>query len=128
MTDTSKLVKAYMNLRKARAELKAEFDVKDGELKQKMTKIENVLLAHLNESGQESAKTVYGTFYKQEEIRPMGSDWDAYYRFIKENDAWEGLEKRITRTFITQYMEANKGAIPPGVSVHREYVVRVRKS
>lgn len=128
MINTAKLVKAYVNLRTARAELKTKFEEEDAKLKQQQVQIENTLLAHLNETNQTSGKTIHGSFYKQEEIRPMGSDWDALYRWIKENDAFECLEKRITRTFINKYMEENKGAIPPGVSVMREFVVRVRKN
>jgi hypothetical protein len=126
--DTGKFVKAYINLRNARAELKQKYDEEDALLKLKQQKIENMLLAHMNETGQTSGKTPFGSFYKQEDVKAMGSDWDALYRWIKENDAFEALERRITRTFVTKYMEENNGAIPPGVSVHREYVVRVRKS
>jgi len=127
-TDTGKLVKAFIGLRDARAELRTKFQEEDAALRLKQERIEASLLAHMNESGQVSGKTPFGTFYKQEDIKPMGSDWDTLYRWIKETDAFECLERRITRTFISKYMAENDGAIPPGVSVLRQYVVRVRKN
>lgn len=128
MIDTAKLVKAHINIRNARAELKAKYENEDAVLKSKQAKVEATLLAHMNESGQVSGKTPFGSFYKQEEIRPSGSDWGALYQWIKENDAFDCLERRITRNFVAQYMKENNGAIPPGVSVMREFVVRVRRT
>lgn len=128
MVDTAKLVKAHINIRNARAELKAEYENKDALLKVKQNKIEAALLAYMNESGQVSGKTPFGSFFKQEEIRPTGSDWGALYEWIKDNDAFDCLEKRITRNFVSQYMKDNNGAVPPGVSVMREFVVRVRRT
>jgi hypothetical protein len=126
--DLGKLVKTYIKIRDARAEKKKAFELEDGQLKEHLGKIEAVLLGHLNTTGGESVRTDEGTFYKQEEITPTGSDWDRLYAWVKEEDAFDALERRIKKTFIKEYMETHEGALPPGVSVHREYVVRVRRS
>ena len=47
---------------------------------------------------------------------------------MKQNDAFDALERRIKKTFVSEYMENNGGAIPPGVSVYRQYAVRVRRN
>lgn len=125
--DNTKMVKAYLNLRDARTKALRAFEEEDAKLKLKQELIEQHMLAFLNKHKTDSIKTPVGTFYKQEEIKPAGSDWTAIYDYIKDNDAFEMLERRVKKTFVQEYMDANDGAIPPGVTVHREYVVRVRR-
>lgn len=126
--DTAKMVKAFVKLRDARTALKREFEDKDNALKSKQELLEGQLLKFLNENEMESVKTPHGTFYRQEELTPTGADWDAFYKWIAQNDAFDALERRIKKTFIKEYMEMHSGGIPPGVSVYREYVVRVRRT
>lgn len=126
--DTSRYVKAYLNLRKAREELSKKFDQENEELKQKQELIENQLLQFLNNSKQESFRTEYGTVYRQDDFVPSAADWETIYAWIKENNSWELLEKRLTKTFIRTYLETNHGELPPGINIFRKCVVRVRKS
>ena len=128
MTDMNRLTKAYVRIRDARSELKKEWETKDAEFKKKLERIEAEMLRFLNETDQNAAKTDSGTVYRQEEITPTGSDWEAFYSWVKEHDAFDALERRIKKTFIKEYMETNGGGIPPGVSVYREYVARVRRA
>lgn len=125
--DNEKMVKAYLNLRDARTALSREFDEADAKLKSKQELLESHMLTFLNANKMDSVKTGLGTFYRQTEIKPAGADWQAIYDYIRDNDAFEMLERRIKKTFVQEYMDANDGAIPPGVTVHREYVVRVRR-
>lgn len=126
--DTAKMVKAFVKLRDTRGELKRKFEEEDNKLKAKQQLLEGQLLKFLNENEMESVKTPNGTFYRQEEITPTGSDWDAFYGWIVDNNALDALERRIKKNFIKEYMEAHNGGIPPGVSVYREFVVRVRRT
>jgi hypothetical protein len=125
--DLGKITKAYINIRDARNELRKQYDDSDKDLKIAQQKLEAAMLDHLNKHGMESVRTEAGTFYRQEEITPSASDWNALYNWIKEHDAWEALERRIKKTFIREYAEAHSGGLPPGVSVFREFVVRVRR-
>lgn len=126
--DVNKLAKAYVKLRDVKLEAKRKFDEEDSKLKAKLELLEGQMLKFLNESKMDSVKTASATFYRQEEITPTGSDWTAFYDWIKENDGFEFLERRIKKTAIKEYMDAHEGGIPPGVSVYREFVVRVRRS
>lgn len=126
--DFARIVKAHINIRDARSQLKKQFDEADAELKASQAKLESIMLDHLNKSGSEGVRTEFGTFYAQEEMTPSASDWNALYEWIKEHDAWEALERRIKRTFIKEYAEAHQGGLPPGVSVFRERIVRVRRA
>jgi hypothetical protein len=126
--DLSRIVKAHINIRDARANLKRDYDSSDKDLKEAQSKLEAALLDHLNKHGMESVRTECGTFYAQEEMTPSASDWNAVYKWIEENDAWDLLEKRLKKTFVKEYAEAHGGGLPPGVSVFRERVLRVRRA
>lgn len=126
--DLTQVVKAHINIRDARNKLRKDFEEKDAELKESQGKLENVLLDHLQQNNMESVRTSFGTFYRQEEVTPTASDWSALYDWIKENDAWDALERRIKKTFVKEYMGAHEGGLPPGISIFREYIVRVRRS
>jgi len=126
--DMNQLVSVYTKIREKRAQIKKAYDAEDASLKEKLTKLEGVLLGQLNTTNTDAIRTEAGTFYRQEDITPSGADWSAFYDWVKENDAFDALERRIKKTFIADYMERHEGAIPPGVSVYRQYVVRVRKN
>jgi hypothetical protein len=126
--DLTKVVKAHVAIRDARNAHRKDYEAKDAELKASQEKLEAVMLDHLNTHGMESVRTEHGTFYRQEDITPSASDWNALYDWIKEHDAWDALERRIKKTFIKEYSEAHDGGLPPGVSTYRQYVVRVRRS
>lgn len=126
--DTTKLAKAYVKLREAKQAIERAAEDEAGKLQAKMDIIEAEMLRFMNESNMDSIRTTAGTFYKQLEIKPSGSDWDAFYKWIVKNDGFEFLERRIKKTAIKEYMEMHDGKIPPGVTVHREFVVRVRKN
>jgi len=85
------------------------------------------MLGFLNSSQIDSVATPTGTFYRQEEITPTCADWHTFHGWIKDNDAFDFLEKRVTKKAVKDYMESNAGAIPPGLSIFREFVVRVRR-
>jgi len=126
--DLNRVTKAYLRLRDKRDELRRNYTEEDNALKAKQERLEIEMLSFLNDTHQESSRTVSGTVYKQEDIIPTGSDWDRFYQFVAENDAFDALERRIKKGFVAEYMREHEGAPPPGVSVLRKYVVRVRRS
>lgn len=126
--DLTRVTKAFINIRDARSALRHKFDEEDGKLREQQEKLEAVMLDHLNTHGGDAVRTEAGTFYRQEDLKPSCQDWEALNRWVSEHGAWDVYERRLKKTFIAQYMEAHDGSMPPGVSVHREYVVRVRRS
>lgn len=126
--DFNQLVSVYTKIRDKRSQIKKAYEAEDDDLKAKLAKIEAVMLGQLNTSNIDSIRTEAGTFYRQEDITPSCADWQAFYDWVKDNDAFDALERRIKKTFVSDYMERHEGAMPPGVSVYRQYVVRVRKN
>jgi hypothetical protein len=126
--DLSQVCETYRKIRDAKAEIKRAMEEKIAELDGKLEKLEGFMLQHLNTHGMDSVRTAGGTFYKQEDIRPNIVDDKAFYEWIKANDAFDALERRVKKTFVTEYMESHEGKLPPpGIHVTREFVVRVRK-
>ena len=127
--DTDKLTRVYEKIRKARSENTREYEARDKALKSQLDQVGAALLSWLIDNKQQSAHTESGlTFYKEEVLTPTAADWNIIYEWIAENNAWEALEKRLTKTFFKTYMKDNDGAIPPGVNIYREFVARVRRT
>ena len=123
-----KVAQTYVKIRDKRSELKKEYEDADLKLKVQLETLEGFLLETLTALGVESARTKYGTAYKSLAVKPSCEDWNAFYEFIKENDAFYALEKRVKKSFITAYMEDNKDELPPGITVQREWTVTIRRS
>ena len=126
--DISKLAKAYIAIRDKRSEFKKAWEAQDDDLKAKLTLLDGQILKFLQDNKLDSSATEFGTVYRQEEVKAGAADWDVYWSWLKEQDTLEGLEKRVAQGFIKKYIEDHDGDIPPGVSVYREYVARVRRA
>jgi hypothetical protein len=126
-----KLIKIYVRMRDAKS---AWNKVKDAEEKEKFTGpmelIERELLARAQSQGVEGFKTEFGTMYISETVRASGADWGLFTGWLKDIDAdpLDYLEKRIKVDGIKRFMEANDGALPPGVNIFKKVDANIRRS
>lgn len=123
----------YIELRDRRTALKKEYDAADDKLKVLMTAIEDRLRADLDALGATSAKTAHGTVYKTYKEFASVADFDAMINYIKENEAWDMFERRVSKTAVRNYMEQDKDGNyinppPPGVNFVRQETVQIRRS
>lgn len=123
----NELVDLYVKGRDKLAELKAEFDAKKAPIEAKMEKIEQALLATMNNAGIDSVKTDAGTAYKSTRTSVSAADREIFMDFIKNNEAWALLEVRPAKKAVEDYMAAND-ELPPGVNIRSETVVNFRRS
>jgi hypothetical protein len=107
--------------------LKQEHKAQLAPLNEKMAKLEAYLQSQLQLSGSTSvsAKGV-GTAYLQSVVSVTVEDWQATLDWIKTTEAWEFLERRVSKTVVQEYMES-QGQVPPGVKTSTEVEVRVRR-
>jgi len=124
--DMEKAAADYLRLRDAALAIMREAEAKVAEIGQVMDKISSQMLAEMNESNASSIRTGAGTIIRQEDLKPRATDWDAFYRWIAENDAFEFLERRVTKNAVASYLKDHEEP-PPGVSVLREWKVTVRR-
>jgi hypothetical protein len=124
---TDKLVKAYVKIRDARKELSDEFEKQDSDLKESLDIIEAQLLEACKTIGADSIRTPYGTLSRTVKKRYWTNDWHSFYAFLKEHEALELLEKRVSQTNMSTFLEENPDLHPPGLNVDSRYSVVVRR-
>lgn len=121
------LVKKYLRIRDAKDELVAAHKKELARYTNAMTKIEQMLLSEFNETGQESAKTPFGTAYRSVKTSARVADRDSFFDFVRSNEAWDFLESRANKTAVQEYMDEHD-ELPPGVDVSRITTINIRRS
>lgn len=120
-----KVVATIVKIRTKQRANKKAFETEKRRLDSQKEMLSNWLLEQFNTLGIENVRTASGTAYKFTKVRPQGNDWDAFYEWVSENNAWDALERRIKQKFIATYMAEHDGGLPPGVSVFRQVGTRV---
>jgi hypothetical protein len=119
-----KLMQAEINMREAIEDL--ENKVKD--IKAKRAQIQNALNEACQKLNVTSLKTSVGTLTRTLKTRYWTTDWPEMYKFLKENDALELMEKRISQSNMKDFVANNPDLSPPGLQATSEYSVSIRKN
>jgi ATP-dependent Lon protease len=122
-----RLVKAYVRIREERNRIAKEHDMKDAELKEQLEAIEHALLEMCKSVGADSLKTQFGTVSRKVLKRFWTSDWHSFHKFVKEHDALDLFERRISQTNMQQFLEENPEVLPQGLNVDSKYTVSIRR-
>ena len=122
-----KLVKAYVKIRDARKEIKTKFEEEDGALETPLDTINAELLEILKTVGAESMRTEFGTITKRVYRRYNTNDWYSFHNFVKEHDALDLLEKRVSQGNMATFLEEHPDLHPPGLNVDSRYAVVITK-
>lgn len=130
---TDLLVGKFVELRDRRAVLKKDYESQDKQLKDLMEKIENKLHAMLVEAGETSKKTQYGIVFKTMKDYANVADWDSVIEFIRDNEAWGMLERRVSKTEVKTLMAPDENGKftkppPPGVNFVQVETVGIRRA
>ena len=129
VNDTEELVSDYLEIRRMRESLKANYESQDEELKDAMESIKEALLAICNENNQNGFKTDSGTVTRQVKERYFCTDWDNFRKFVENEGSIDLLERRIHQRNFKEFMSERVGdGLPPGVNALREYDIVVRKA
>lgn len=126
--DFDRIVQAHNAIRDARTVRRHAYEKEDAELELEQQRLKAFMLEHLNKTNTKSISTDHGTIYRSLKVKPSAADWGAIWDWMRENDGIDLLERRIKATFVKDFMEANDGALPPGVNVIREFEVSVRRN
>jgi hypothetical protein len=124
--NASDVIKAYMKLRSQKADIEAEMKNRVAEVTAKMDKLEAYLHQQMHEQGVTTLKSEYGTAYISTIDTATVADWEAVIEYVKANDAYDMLERRVSKTAVRTYMERD-GAVPPGVNFGQRQSVNFRK-
>lgn len=128
MASAGDVIAAYLKLRETKTEMADRHKDEMAPVNEKMTKLETFMLDLLNKANVDSmAFKGVGTMFKKDTTSVTAEEWDATLQWIRDNNAWEFLERRVSKTVVMEYAEQH-GEYPPGLKVTNATVVQVRKS
>ena len=123
-----KLAAIYIKIRDAKDKLTADYKKQYASLEEQMSVLEVEMLETCKTMNADSIRTKAGTIIRSIKSRYWTNDWDSMYRFIKDNDAYGLLEKRLHQTHMKEFLSENPDLLPMGLNVESEYTVVVRRS
>lgn len=118
-----KLTRVYVKIRDKRRELEKQV----ADLKEKQDTIGSELLEICKAQGATTIRTEFGTVSKRITKNYWTSDWDSFFKFIKEQDAFSLLQQRINSTNMAQFLEDNPDAYPPGLNADVNQTITILK-
>jgi hypothetical protein len=127
MATVDQVLGAYLALRKQRDELKAQQALDMAPLNEKLRACQVWVQKQLQSQGLTNFKGESGIAYLQTDTTVSVKDWDAHFRWIQENNLWQFLEHRVSKSVVTDYIEATK-EVPPGLGISSEVTAHIRKS
>jgi hypothetical protein len=125
-TTVDEVIATYMKLRVQRDVIEAEVKDRVAGIKEKMEKLEAWIKEQADTQGVTSFKTKHGTAFLTTTDYANVADWDSVLDFIKREEAFDMLERRVSKTAVRGYIEATK-AVPPGINYGTKLEVNIRK-
>jgi hypothetical protein len=120
------VIATYMKLRGQKEAIEAQMKEQTAAIKAKMEKLESWIKEQADVQGVTSFKTKHGTAFLTTSDYANVADWDAMLSFVKENEAYDLFEKRVSKVAVRGYIEQTK-TVPPGVNYGTRLDVNIRK-
>ena len=120
------VIETYMKLRKKKEAIDAEAKAKVKGIKDNMTKLESWIKEKADAEGVTSFKTNHGTAFLTTNDYARVADWDAVLGFVQDNEAYDLLERRVSKAAVRGYIDINK-AVPAGITYGTKIDINVRK-
>jgi hypothetical protein len=125
--DAEALVSAYINIRDERDRIINQQKQVLKELELQLETVSKALLEICKENKLDGFRTDFGTVSQITKTEYWTNDWDSLYKFIKENDAFHLLHKRVNQSGMKEFLEENPDLHPAGLNVDQEYSIRVTR-
>ena len=117
----------YIALRNEVAAIEAEAKNAVAGKKATMLDLENWFTLRAQEEGMVKIPTSVGTAYWSTHNAATVADRNALFEFCKENNTWDLIESRASKTAVKSYVEGH-GVPPPGVNFSSVQVFNFRKT
>lgn len=122
------VISAYLKLRAEKDALENEHKKSVGIIKEKMGKFEAWIKQHFDETGETQAKVGgVGTAFLSTVDYARVADWDATLEYIKQHEAFELLERRVSKTAVREIINRDK-EVPAGINYGSVITVQIRKA
>jgi hypothetical protein len=120
------LAAAYVAARDRVAVRDAETKEANHADKELMGKIETYFKGVAAVEGVDSWKTAHGTIYLSRIDSVKLADPDSYFEYVVDNEAWDLIEKRASKSGVRGFLEAH-GSMPPGAELSTRIEVNIRR-
>lgn len=126
-TDAEALVSAYINIRDERDRIINQQKQALKALEEQLETVSKALLEICKENKLDGFRTDFGTVSQITKTEYWTNDWESLYKFIKENDAFHLLHKRVNQSGMKEFLEEHPDLHPAGLNVDQEYSIRVTR-
>jgi hypothetical protein len=124
-----KRVKLYIKTREKKSEAARQAKLEAAQYDLIMSACENLLLLEADKTGVTGFKTDFGTTYVAETAKVSIADQTAFFGFVLQTQDLDFFEKRVSSTHLDEWQKMNPTLPPPpGLTIFRERVMRVRKA
>ncbi len=113
----SALIKKFIEFRDLLDERSKAREAEDKPINEAMELIAGYMHRRLDERGDDSVRTEFGTAYRQRTLSVRAADKEALFNFIRESDDFQLLAGNLAKDAVKVYMEEHQNAPPPGVDV-----------
>lgn len=107
-------VKNYIALRNENKRIADECDALVAANKEKMEKLGVWIELKAQQDKLEKVPTKYGTVFWTNGSRCSVTNGSEFFEFVRNEEAWELMEKRASKIGVADYIETHK-KVPPGV-------------
>jgi hypothetical protein len=118
------LVKAFVDTRDVLEEIDERYKLERKQPLRLKELLTEQLLLKLKQTGQEMARTKYGTVTAVTRDTTSCSDPNLFIDFVRDHDAYYLLDRRANLTACKEFLEVN-GQLPPGVKLNSKQDVNV---
>lgn len=119
-------IEAYIKLRDKRKQIEVAAETQINAIKEAQIKLAGWMKEQADAQGLTQLKSLHGTIFWKPVDFAQVQDWDAVRDFIVQNEFWDMLEHRVSKTAVRAYIEEHK-QIPPGVNYGTRLEANVRK-
>ena len=120
------VVKKYLEFRDEKARIEEAAKTQTRVVVENMDKLEAWLRLKAEAEGVESFRTDFGTAFFATVDFAQVADWSSTLPYIIKNEAWDLLEKRVSKTAVRAIINETK-AVPPGINYGTKRELNVRK-
>ena len=125
--NVDQLIDSYVKLRDRKKQLEDQHKQTLAPYNDALSRIEGHLLEAMNATGLSSMKSAHGTAYKSMRTSAKVVDWAATLTYVRENNAWDLLEARVSKLAAQEVIKETNKPIP-GVETTSELCVNVRRA
>ena len=122
-----KLAKVYRKMATKIQQLTREYETEVEVIKSQQEVVKIALKDQMLKLGVKSVRTDQGTVVLSTVTNYNTQDWDSFKEFMKQYDALDLVQQRISQLNMKRFLEENPGVVPPGLNSITEYGISVRK-